>query len=186
MCRTADEWPVTFSGDLYVTSRDHLDWPSGLTSDTTWSINIHVRAYNVVHYFACHVFPLWPDTNHCGTLKSDCTKVMNRISCMIALYRIAHRLTLKLSCPMDLTHFPMDRQECHIRIESCEWTLRHGWGIWVYVPARPTRNCTQTNFRLVRINKPLNYQKVNWHWHFRFPPQKRFTNSFSRNFVAYV
>uniref|UniRef100_A0A336MTR4 Gamma-aminobutyric acid receptor subunit beta n=1 Tax=Culicoides sonorensis TaxID=179676 RepID=A0A336MTR4_CULSO len=33
------------------------------------------------------------------------------------------RLTITASCPMNLQYFPMDRQLCHIEIESCKYTL---------------------------------------------------------------
>lgn len=35
------------------------------------------------------------------------------------------RLTLTLSCPMDLKNFPMDSQTCTMQLESCEFIL-HG------------------------------------------------------------
>lgn len=34
----------------------------------------------------------------------------------------AFRLTLTLSCPMDLKNFPMDVQTCIMQLESCEYT----------------------------------------------------------------
>lgn len=33
------------------------------------------------------------------------------------------RLTITASCPMNLQYFPMDRQLCHIEIESCEYRI---------------------------------------------------------------
>ena len=36
-----------------------------------------------------------------------------------------NRLTLKLSCDMKLTKFPMDNQTCPVHIQSCEYKLSH-------------------------------------------------------------
>ena len=33
------------------------------------------------------------------------------------------RLTVKATCPMDLTHFPMDSQLCTLEIESYGYTM---------------------------------------------------------------
>jgi len=33
------------------------------------------------------------------------------------------RLTLILSCPMDLKNFPMDIQTCTMQLESCEYSI---------------------------------------------------------------
>lgn len=33
-------------------------------------------------------------------------------------------LTITASCPMNLQYFPMDRQLCHIEIESCKYATR--------------------------------------------------------------
>lgn len=33
------------------------------------------------------------------------------------------RLTITASCPMNLQYFPMDRQLCHIEIESCKFVI---------------------------------------------------------------
>lgn len=33
------------------------------------------------------------------------------------------RISLKLSCPMDLKKFPMDEQVCTLRVASCKWFL---------------------------------------------------------------
>uniref|UniRef100_A0A3P9MUJ1 Glycine receptor, alpha 4b n=1 Tax=Poecilia reticulata TaxID=8081 RepID=A0A3P9MUJ1_POERE len=41
------------------------------------------------------------------------------------LYSI--RLTLTLSCPMDLKNFPMDSQTCIMQLESCEFILHVGY-----------------------------------------------------------
>lgn len=38
---------------------------------------------------------------------------------------LTSRLTLILSCPMDLKNFPMDSQTCIMQLESCEFIL-HG------------------------------------------------------------
>lgn len=45
---------------------------------------------------------------------------------LAALY--CYRLTITASCPMNLQYFPMDRQLCHIEIESCEYPFRD----WTY------------------------------------------------------
>ena len=37
------------------------------------------------------------------------------------LHSFSHRLTLKLSCPMVLYHFPMDYQICSVKISSCKY-----------------------------------------------------------------
>lgn len=36
---------------------------------------------------------------------------------------IISRLTITASCPMNLQYFPMDRQLCHIEIESCKYSF---------------------------------------------------------------
>lgn len=41
------------------------------------------------------------------------------------------RLTLTLSCPMDLKNFPMDSQMCIMQLESCEW-VHLQWQGWCY------------------------------------------------------
>lgn len=35
---------------------------------------------------------------------------------------VVFRLTITASCPMNLQYFPMDRQLCHIEIESCKYS----------------------------------------------------------------
>lgn len=43
------------------------------------------------------------------------------LSCTITvLLSLFSRLTLTLSCPMDLKNFPMDSQTCTMQLESCE------------------------------------------------------------------
>lgn len=44
-------------------------------------------------------------------------------------YTECFRITLRLSCPMVLTHFPMDRQECQFKMESCK---SYVWNIIPY------------------------------------------------------
>ena len=36
---------------------------------------------------------------------------------------VSMRLTVKATCPMDLTHFPMDSQLCTLEIESYGYTM---------------------------------------------------------------
>ncbi|KAF9799175.1 hypothetical protein SFRURICE_006435 [Spodoptera frugiperda] len=52
-----------------------------------------------------------------GIVKSNISN-MNAIPKIIIL-RMCFRLTITASCPMNLQYFPMDRQLCHIEIESC-------------------------------------------------------------------
>lgn len=40
-------------------------------------------------------------------------------------FYFACRLTITASCPMNLEYFPMDRQLCHIEIESCKYSYLH-------------------------------------------------------------
>jgi hypothetical protein len=37
------------------------------------------------------------------------------------LLALFYRISLKLSCPMDFTNFPMDKQTCAIRMASCKY-----------------------------------------------------------------
>lgn len=50
---------------------------------------------------------IWEDYNHVHVQTAHCL----HLSC---------RLTLILSCPMDLKNFPMDVQTCTMQLESCE------------------------------------------------------------------
>lgn len=45
--------------------------------------------------------------------------------CSIYLKIALFRLTITASCPMNLQYFPMDRQLCHIEIESCKFIFSH-------------------------------------------------------------
>ena len=40
---------------------------------------------------------------------------------LIKFLLLLFRLTITASCPMNLQYFPMDRQLCHIEIESCKY-----------------------------------------------------------------
>merc|ERR1719400_1252836 len=40
------------------------------------------------------------------------------------------RLTVKATCPMDLTHFPMDSQLCTLEIESYGYTMKDLIYLW--------------------------------------------------------
>lgn len=42
-------------------------------------------------------------------------------STITVLLFLFSRLTLVLSCPMDLKNFPMDSQTCTMQLESCEF-----------------------------------------------------------------
>ncbi len=44
-------------------------------------------------------------------------------STITVLLSLCSRLTLVLSCPMDLKNFPMDSQTCTMQLESCELIL---------------------------------------------------------------
>lgn len=50
------------------------------------------------------------------------------------------RLTITASCPMNLQYFPMDRQLCHIEIESCEYRIVAILGLLVVALALMFRN----------------------------------------------
>lgn len=39
----------------------------------------------------------------------------------LLIFSASSRLTLILSCPMDLKNFPMDIQTCTMQLESCEY-----------------------------------------------------------------
>lgn len=45
-----------------------------------------------------------------------------------SLLPVPDRLTLILSCPMDLKNFPMDIQTCTMQLESCKcpWSITEG------------------------------------------------------------
>ncbi|KAG7223317.1 hypothetical protein INR49_015673 [Caranx melampygus] len=51
--------------------------------------------------------------------------VLYSISAIKELLSLFSRLTLTLSCPMDLKNFPMDSQTCIMQLESCKFTF-HG------------------------------------------------------------
>lgn len=42
-------------------------------------------------------------------------------------------LTITASCPMNLQYFPMDRQLCHIEIESCKYATRACVHTYIYL-----------------------------------------------------
>jgi len=46
---------------------------------------------------------------------------------------ICFSLTITASCPMNLQYFPMDRQLCHIEIESCKYATRAYVHIYIYI-----------------------------------------------------
>ena len=46
-------------------------------------------------------------------IRFNCLKLNN----FITLY---YRISLTLACPMDLKLYPLDRQECEMRIASCK------------------------------------------------------------------
>lgn len=50
-----------------------------------------------------------------------CTEAVFDIQCTNLVLAMAFRLTITASCPMNLQYFPMDRQLCHIEIESCKF-----------------------------------------------------------------
>lgn len=45
---------------------------------------------------------------------------MCQSSKLIYFFTVPTRLTLILSCPMDLKNFPMDIQTCTMQLESCK------------------------------------------------------------------
>lgn len=42
---------------------------------------------------------------------------------LLSCFALCLRLTLILSCPMDLKNFPMDIQTCTMQLESCEYSI---------------------------------------------------------------
>lgn len=42
---------------------------------------------------------------------------------LLSCFALCLRLTLILSCPMDLKNFPMDIQTCTMQLESCEYSV---------------------------------------------------------------
>ena len=41
----------------------------------------------------------------------------------ILLNLLDHRLTVSPACKLNLRSYPMDTQNCHIKIVSCEWSF---------------------------------------------------------------
>lgn len=63
-------------------------------------------------------------------LRMTFIKVSKRLNSLILFPLFTFRLTLTLSCPMDLKNFPMDVQTCIMQLESCKlrdtpWTNPH-------------------------------------------------------------
>lgn len=56
---------------------------------------------------------------------------------MYDVFHVVYSLTITASCPMNLQYFPMDRQLCHIEIESCKClcvsTLYDAYFIILYI-----------------------------------------------------
>lgn len=71
-----------------------------------------------------------------------------------------HRLTITASCPMNLQYFPMDRQLCHIEIESCKYRFI---------------------FKLTEINK-LNNWNIYWGFKWKFGCSSKSRLIFRHNF----
>lgn len=68
------------------------------------------------------------------------------------LLALFYRISLKLSCPMDFTNFPMDKQTCAIRMASCKYA--QSLSLYFCYFFQPTPSGARCNWRQVRVWPP--------------------------------
>lgn len=62
-------------------------------------------------------------------------------------------LTITASCPMNLQYFPMDRQLCHIEIESCKYATHARVHIYISIHIfTHIYKCIQTKYDFAEFN----------------------------------
>ena len=64
------------------------------------------------------------------------------------------RMMLTIGCPMKFHHYPMDKQECNLTLQSCKFNITYKWTTKYYlIPKRP-----------LKIQHVENIRYFSWLW----------------------